>query len=342
MDLSIIIPFFNSENYILQCITSITNQNLPIKDYEIILINDGSTDMSNKIVSQLIDKFSNIKLITQKNSGLSASRNKGLSLSQGNYIFFMDSDDYLALNTLSHLLKIVDKNDLDMLEFSYTQTKLRDIYNTHKALKDVKFEVLEGKDYIATRNYLDYVWVYLYRRSFLLNSKVKFIEGKIMEDTLFNAELIPKAKRIAYYPLDVVRYVDNPNSLTNDKKYEAKKKMINDHVFMAVKYSDLIKKLNLERINTKVLKRKQQYIIFSILKNLLDNNFKFHEINPILSTLTEQNLYPLKPIESKSPYKKLISIIVKNKYTFFIFFKFYRKIMQKPMIALQKIYHRSI
>jgi len=342
MNLSIIIPFFNSENFILQCITSITNQNLHIKDYEIILIDDGSTDKSNLIVSQFINKFSNIKLITQKNCGLSVSRNIGVNLSEGNYIFFMDSDDYIALNTLRSLLKIVIKNNLDMLEFSFTQTKSRNIYDTNKALNDNKLEIFEGKDYIASRNYLDYVWVYLYKRSFLLNSKVQFIEGRIMEDTLFNAELIPKAKRIAYYPLDVYRYVDNPNSLTNNKKYEAKKKMINDHVFMVVKYSDLIKKLNFEKINTKVLKNKQQYIVFSILKNLLDNNFKFREINPILKTLSENNLYPLQPIKSKSPYKKLIAIIVKNKFTFFIFFKFYRKIMKNPMLSLQKIYHRSI
>lgn len=101
MDLSIIIPVYNVELYIERCINSITSQN--IIDYEIICINDGSTDRSLEVLYSLQKNNPKIKVFNQQNCGLSATRNRGIELSGGKYILFVDSDDYLEENVLNSL-----------------------------------------------------------------------------------------------------------------------------------------------------------------------------------------------------------------------------------------------
>ena len=113
--ISVIIPVYNVENYLSECLDSIINQSL--NDIEIICINDGSTDNSLKILQDYEKRDNRIRVINQKNSGLGATRNVGLSLSEGKYVYFMDSDDYLELSTLEELYHLAETNSLDIVLF---------------------------------------------------------------------------------------------------------------------------------------------------------------------------------------------------------------------------------
>jgi len=114
--LSVIIPVYNVEPYLEQCLDSVINQTY--KNLEIICINDGSTDNSLKILEKYQKKDSRIKLINQKNKGLSGARNAGLDVAKGEYIAFVDSDDYLELNAYEEAMKVMfDDNKIELIEF---------------------------------------------------------------------------------------------------------------------------------------------------------------------------------------------------------------------------------
>ena len=124
MKLSIIVPVYNVADYLAKCLDSLLAQDLPQNEYEIIVVNDGSTDNSVDIAQQYADKYANITLINQANQGLSGARNTGIKQAKGDYIQFVDSDDYLEDNVLGGLMKQVENDDLDVLRFKYQNVRI--------------------------------------------------------------------------------------------------------------------------------------------------------------------------------------------------------------------------
>lgn len=208
MKLSIVIPMFNSELFIERCLDSILNQDIVQKDFEIIIINDGSKDNSLDIAKSLSKNFKNITILDQENKGQSAARNTGVAQSKGKYIWFIDSDDYLANNVLKMLLDVIESNNLDVLRFRIIKTdnlKLNQCRNINSISSEIR--ITDGPSHIAENDYHEGPCGYIINRSFLESTKITFIEGKIMEDMIFTAELFLNAKRMALLPLDVYRYV---------------------------------------------------------------------------------------------------------------------------------------
>src|SRR5690606_37960744 len=120
MKLSVIIPVYNVEKYVAQCLDSVLDQNFEPNDYEIIVVNDGSTDGSLAIVQDYANKHKHIKLIDKKNGGVGSARNCGMDHAQGKYIYFIDSDDYLIPNCLNVLVDTCERHKLDVLTFLFT------------------------------------------------------------------------------------------------------------------------------------------------------------------------------------------------------------------------------
>jgi len=115
--LSIIVPMYNVASYIETCIDSIYKQNIPLHDFEVILIDDESPDNSLEIAKALVRTKDNVKIISQKNKGLGGARNTGIENASGVYILFLDADDYYIDNTINHLIVLAEKYTLDILEF---------------------------------------------------------------------------------------------------------------------------------------------------------------------------------------------------------------------------------
>ena len=116
ISISIIIPVYNVERYLPVCLESIVQQSMD--DYEVILVDDGSTDSSGPICNEYADRHPQFRVIHQQNQGISAARNAGVVESKGKYLLFLDSDDFLVPNSLSKLLELANKNDLDVLGFN--------------------------------------------------------------------------------------------------------------------------------------------------------------------------------------------------------------------------------
>ena len=111
MKLTIVIPAYKVEKYIAKCIQSCLNQDVPEKEYEIVVVNDGTPDKSAIIAKEFAAKHANIKVIDQDNQGLSVARNTGIHYSKGDYIWFVDSDDYIADNCLARIIHLIRKSN---------------------------------------------------------------------------------------------------------------------------------------------------------------------------------------------------------------------------------------
>ncbi len=199
LDLSIIVPVYNVEKYIRACILSIFRQDLEDNRFEVILVNDGTTDRSMEMIEDIISKHSNITIINQDNQGLSAARNTGLAHSKGKYIQFVDSDDMLINNSISELLAIAIEKGIDLLVASFiskNEKEITDYYDcdlqthTNYIEKSGKQLFLEDLDVYECN-----VWRTIYRRSFLIENKIFFYPGIVYEDIPFTHECYLKAQK---------------------------------------------------------------------------------------------------------------------------------------------------
>ena len=127
MDLSIIVPIYNVEKYVRTCIESIYKQGLDEKDFEVIIVNDGTTDRSMEVIADIIKQHSNIIVIEQENQGLSVARNKGMAKAKGEYIFMIDSDDFLIDNRVSFLLEKALETKAEVVTAEYLQMNNEEI-----------------------------------------------------------------------------------------------------------------------------------------------------------------------------------------------------------------------
>lgn len=213
---SLIVPVYNTEKYIEKCLNSILNQSY--KNYEIIVINDGSTDNSEKILEQYKTN-KKIKIIKQKNKGLSDARNEGLNHISGDYILFIDSDDYIEPKLLETLNNNIE--DEDLIRFQ-TQT-VNDNYEIIEKYPEQEFKKLNGKDafkILTTFNYVENAWLYAYKKDYFIKSKYKFMSGMIHEDYGLTPLVIIKSNKVKSINYIGYNYLIRTGSIMNNNDYE--------------------------------------------------------------------------------------------------------------------------
>ena len=188
MFLSFIVPVFNTEEYLAQCLDSLLAQD--IADYEILCVDDGSTDDSAAILDAYAHSHSNLLVIHQPNSGVAAARNAGLSAARGKYIWFVDSDDLIRENVLSMLVRRLEETDCDLLEIGGYQF-VRTLSDEEKAMGSQLPDNVPGPGSV--------VWRSLIRREFLQRHDLRFRHPELThgEDGQFMYELSMENPRVA-------------------------------------------------------------------------------------------------------------------------------------------------
>ena len=213
--ISVIIPIFNSGKYLNTCFDSILNQTF--SDFEIVAVNDGSTDNSQEIVDSYIEKFPDkIRYFHQQNAGQSAARNKGLEIATGEYVIFVDSDDYIASDTLEKIYSCAETNNSDIVCFGMLLDKNGEItkYNYCKfnnLQEDLKYILHEASPCNK-----------LIRRCLFVDNALKFTEGVIYEDFELIPQLLLYTKKINYLDANLYYYVIHENSTMRQNKYSPK------------------------------------------------------------------------------------------------------------------------
>lgn len=200
LPLSIVLPVYNVENYIRPCVESIFCQGIDDDDFELIIVNDGSTDRSMEVIADIITMHSNITVINQENQSLSVARNNGIAKAKGKYVFMPDSDDLLVPNSLPYLLQnaLSSKADLVVADFlMMTNDEVEHLSLDSVVQKDGEIVEQTGEELFLYD--LDprrcYVWRTLFRREFLIEQHLSFIPDIYSQDVPYTHECYLKAKK---------------------------------------------------------------------------------------------------------------------------------------------------
>ena len=196
--LSIIVPVYNVEKYVRTCVESLYRQGMDEKDFEVIVVNDGTPDKSMDIIADIAQQHTNIVVVNQDNQGLPAARNTGLEHASGEYILFIDSDDLLYDNTLKYTIKLGQQQNADLVVADFKKVEDWEIekqqcHITQQA--EGHFEVKTGNALLLEDLIPDecYCWRAVYRKEFLDKKNIRFVPGINYEDIPFTHECYIKA-----------------------------------------------------------------------------------------------------------------------------------------------------
>lgn len=231
MKLSIIVPIYNVAAYLRKCVESLLNQDY--SDYEIILVDDGSTDESGKIADSLACFRPNIiRTIHQINQGLSGARNTGIEAALGEFVVFVDSDDYWEPNVLGGLMLQIEQDRLDVLRFKYQHVNANfEVFSPYKSdpyqFDDYSLAAVDGLSFLNKRmGTACYAVMFIARKQ--LVQDCKFTTGIYFEDTDWTPRMLLKAKRVASTDRVVYNYLMREGSITHAVSRSKQQKVLDD------------------------------------------------------------------------------------------------------------------
>lgn len=210
---SIIVPVYNVEKYLKKCLDSLINQTL--KEIEIIIVNDGSTDNSELIIKIYTENYPDkIKVINKENGGLSDARNYGIPYATGEYIAFLDSDDYVELDTYEKMYNKAKEDDSDLVECDFIwEYPDRKKVDTGKIYKNKK-EMLTYARVVA--------WNKLIKRSLIEEHKIEFPKGLRYEDVEFFYKMVPYYNKVSFVKEPLIHYIQRSSSISNTQNERTK------------------------------------------------------------------------------------------------------------------------
>ena len=231
--ISVIVPIYNVSQYLKQCVDSILNQSY--KNLEVILVDDGSTDNSGVICDQYAQMDNRVVVIHKENGGLSDARNAGLEVAKGEYIGFVDSDDFVDLSMYETLVEILEKNQADIAIANWQDffdNKKNEVHEnrTGNILIFENIEVLRFLIYGKDKYRISFsVWDRLYRRNIIKG--LYFPKGKCYEDVVWSAKVFYVAKRGVYIDKDLYYYRRRDDSIVGtDSRLEISERMVTDEI----------------------------------------------------------------------------------------------------------------
>lgn len=238
MKLSIIVPIYNVAPYLCKCVDSLLMQD--ISDYEIILVDDGSPDECPQICNEYAATHENIIVIHQDNAGLSAARNSGITIARGEYIWFVDSDDYIEPNVLNALMEQIERDDLDVLRFRYQNVKENgEAFAPYKDMtnyNDYSITPTDGLSFLnSCMSTQCYAWQFIVRST--ICRQENFTPGIYFEDTDWTPRMLLKANRVASTEKIIYKYLWREGSITQTSNKDKLRRQLHDKL-------DILDRLN--------------------------------------------------------------------------------------------------
>lgn len=288
--ISIIVPIYNSENYIERCVNSLINQTY--KNLEIILINDGSTDNSIKLCEAFAKKDKRVKIINKENEGVSIARNIGIENSHGDYIMFVDIDDWIDNDTIEQMYNVVKKENVDIVKCNSVNEFLSkktynliadEISNIRMVDNKYKIEILK---ILSTTSKLNVVWGQLVRKDIIENIRFESNIG-YGEDLLFNVQCLKKCTSMYFLNKSLYHYYINQDGICRDYSKQVLDKKIQDVLYIYPQILDIV--------------------------NSWDNKFEKQISGKFIKELLENILRMIMVYEDEVLYKKIIADIINNK-----------------------------
>ena len=272
--LTVVIPVYNVEKYLKRCVESVLVQEW--HNFEILLIDDGSSDSSPQICEDYVKAYDFISVIHKENGGLSEARNTGISLAKGEYVYFPDSDDWLEPQTFKELAEVLESQEFDIVSFNREFVKGEEDPIVSDPLVT---QVFEGKDAFVQMLKHSYITGFandkIYKKSLFIDNNISFPKGKYYEDLGTNYKLFLSAKNVFATNQKYYHYlIDNPDSITqswNEQKFSDMFGFYKD-----IFYSDFVRsQLNQEELHISQLYYVSglTHILASLYKTKLDKNY---------------------------------------------------------------------
>lgn len=314
MKLSIIVPVYNGEKYIREGINALLNQDLAVADYELIVVNDGSTDGTLEILEEIKRKNAHVQLFSQENKGLSVTRNVGLEMAKGEYILFVDADDLIANHSLKTILDYTIQYDLDFLGFGYRHITTRN--------PDVNFDpdlkiIYQGagNGLIEQLHYWNGCCWYIYKKSKAEN--LRFIPNIFVEDAPFTPRLILSMDKCVVIQNEVYLYYrNNTGSITKKKSFANHKKMFEDMFFGAESFDKLFDEFPLTQASLHRLRTRQESFLYFGIIRFMRLHANISMVNDALMRLQFDGYkaYPIKTFKGYNKQDKLLLFIINHKF----------------------------
>lgn len=332
---SIIVPVYNVEKYVRRCLESLINQTY--KNIEVVIINDDSPDNSRKICNEYAKKDSRVKLIDKSNQGLGLARNTGLKNITGDYVLFVDSDDYVEKNLVEITLNLIKQNDCDFVRFHNFREDLNSgdkkirksslkegLYTKEDIKKNILFPIIGVLPNETNENFVGMsVWRNLYKTSIIKENNLKFVSERefISEDVIFNINYFSLCNKAYVINTPLYHYIVNDSSLTS--KYNPNR--FNKEVIM---YKEVLKILEEKNICDDYKLREQRTFLdrtrMCIKQEILRDKIKITKIKKnVLKIINNKELRSVLesyPISKMRFDYKIILLLVKYKKIYILYF----------------------
>lgn len=300
--LSYIIPLYNTEAYIVRCLRSIIAQDLPEGGYEVIVVDDGSTDGGRELVEALAAEHPQVRLLSQTNAGVSAARNKALDAARGRFVQFVDSDDYLAEGMMQSLLQRAIDESLDVLVFNYNCVDADGNDRPHD--RDDNYPstaAMTGVDYLEHHSMTPYVWRFLVRRDYLNQGNWRFDTSLIVcEDGALIARFLLNAPRVAHDGSAPYNYASRGDSAMHNPDPEHLKQRIFSQVDAAISIDEVIKHYEARtglKAPASVAGVRNVYLYFSLTKAMTCGL-----VEEVVARMRRSGLYPFPCVGPEANY----------------------------------------
>lgn len=300
--LSYIIPLYNTEAYIVRCLRSIIAQDLPEGGYEVIVVDDGSTDGGRELVEALAAEHPQVRLLSQTNAGVSAARNKALDAARGRFVQFVDSDDYLAEGMMQSLLQRAIDESLDVLVFNYNCVDADGNDRPHD--RDDNYPstaAMTGVDYLEHHSMTPYVWRFLVRRDYLNQGNWRFDTSLIVcEDGALIARFLLNAPRVAHDGSAPYNYASRGDSAMHNPDPGHLKQRIFSQVDAAISIDEVIKHYEAQtglKAPASVAGVRNVYLYFSLTKAMTCSL-----VEEVVARMRRSGLYPFPCVGPEANY----------------------------------------
>lgn len=293
MRLSVIVPLYNCAPVIERCLDSIE----AFPSMEVVVVDDGSTDAGASVVQAYIESHPHVRLVRKKNGGVSSARNLGVEEAFGDYIAFVDADDYLASGGLERVVELAEEQDADVLKYKVVNVANDAQQNEEVSAKAIQYDLIVGRGKaLAGTTVSDFHVVDgLFRRTLLMNNNIRFhTDLYLREDDVFMAEVYVKAERIVATDLPLYRYVVCSNYSHTHNFHSERTRKIVDSELLAVKYRfSAVAELDDPQVNALERLKAMKYA-FSCSRNMQLAGYSYSEYRKTLDAFRSYGCYPLK------------------------------------------------
>ncbi|KEO72592.1 glycosyltransferase [Anditalea andensis] len=316
MKLSIIVPVYNLEDYIAECLQSLADIQLSPDEYEVLVIDDGSTDGSESVINTLVHKYPQIQYFYQNNKGVGAARNLGIQHAKGDYLWFVDGDDFVYSDKVKQGLEEAFINDLDVLTFNFTPVNEKGLPQTWVSFnfKSSDRNIVSGSEFYYYNYAKSYLWLCFFKRRIFLQHNLTFQNSIKMQDGEIFPRIMIHCQSLKHFNERLIYYRYREQSAVNSKNENARAHFYFSMVIVADSLRMFQQQIdrNENILIYKALSLKRKQLNQMLFTNFILNKYSYVTNKKFITLLKKYELLPFMKITGFTIKMNLVFNIVRH------------------------------